>query len=103
VLADPRRVAVRSQSPHGWELYGPDDWTQANNLAADNPEQLAHLQQKFLLEAAKYKVFPLDDLHDLVSVSISADGGSNGSTQTWPDAPPSSEVTARCCLAAWAG
>ena len=44
-----------------WELYGPDDWTQAHDLAADNPEQLAHLQQKFLLEASKYKVFPLDD------------------------------------------
>ena len=44
-----------------WELYGPDDWTQAHDLAAENPEQLAHLQQKFLLEASKYKVFPLDD------------------------------------------
>ncbi len=44
-----------------WELYGPDDWTQAHDLAAENPEKLAHLQQKFLLEASKYKVFPLDD------------------------------------------
>ncbi len=44
-----------------WELYGPDDWTQAHDLAAEHPEQLAHLQQKFLLEASKYKVFPLDD------------------------------------------
>ena len=44
-----------------WELYGPDDWTQAHDLAAENPEQLTHLQQKFLLEASKYKVFPLDD------------------------------------------
>ena len=44
-----------------WELYGPDDWTQAHDLAAENPEKLGHLQQKFLLEASKYKVFPLDD------------------------------------------
>ena len=44
-----------------WELYGPDDWTQAHDLAAENPGKLAHLQQKFLLEASKYKVFPLDD------------------------------------------
>ena len=44
-----------------WELYGPDDWTQAHDLARDNPEKLAHLQQKFLLEGSKYKVFPLDD------------------------------------------
>ena len=44
-----------------WELYGPEDWTQAHDLAAEQPDQLAHLQRKFLLEAAKYKVFPLDD------------------------------------------
>lgn len=44
-----------------WELYAPDDWTQARDLAADEPQRLAHLQQKFLLEASKYKVFPLDD------------------------------------------
>ena len=44
-----------------WELYGPDDWTQAHDLAAENPEKLAHLQQKFVLEGSKYKVFPLDD------------------------------------------
>ena len=24
-----------------WELYGPDDWTQAHNIAADNPAKLA--------------------------------------------------------------
>ena len=44
-----------------WELYGPDDWTQANNLADENPEMLAHLQRLFLIEAGKYNVLPLDD------------------------------------------
>jgi arylsulfatase A-like enzyme len=44
-----------------WELYGPDDWTQAHDLAKDNPEKLAELQRLFLLEASKYNVFPLDD------------------------------------------
>ena len=44
-----------------WELYGPDDWTQAHDLAADDPEKLAELQQLFLSEAAKYNVLPLDD------------------------------------------
>ena len=44
-----------------WELYGPDDWTQANDLAAENPEMLAHLQRLFLIEAGKYNVLPLDD------------------------------------------
>ena len=44
-----------------WELYGPDDWTQAHDLAAEQPEKLAHLQRLFLIEAAKYNVLPLDD------------------------------------------
>ena len=44
-----------------WELYGPDDWTQAHDLAAENPEMLAHLQRLFLIEAGKYNVLPLDD------------------------------------------
>ena len=44
-----------------WELYGPDDWTQAHDLASKQPEKLHELQRLFLLEAAKYKVLPLDD------------------------------------------
>ena len=44
-----------------WELYGPDDWTQAHDLSAAQPEKLAVLQRLFLIEAAKYNVLPLDD------------------------------------------
>jgi arylsulfatase len=44
-----------------WELYGPDDWTQAHDIAAEQPERLAHLQRLFLIEAARYNVLPLDD------------------------------------------
>ena len=44
-----------------WELYGPDDWTQAHDLAAEEPAQLAKLQRQFLIEAGKYNVLPLDD------------------------------------------
>ena len=44
-----------------WELYGPDDWTQAHNLAQENPEKLAELQRLWLIEAVKYDVVPLDD------------------------------------------
>jgi arylsulfatase len=44
-----------------WELYGPDDWTQANDLAAEEPERLAELQRLFLIEATRYDVLPLDD------------------------------------------
>jgi arylsulfatase A-like enzyme len=44
-----------------WELYGPDDWTQSRNLAAEQPERLRELQRLFLIEASKYNVLPLDD------------------------------------------
>ena len=44
-----------------WELYGPDDWTQAHNLADKNPAKLAELQRLWLIEAVKYNVVPLDD------------------------------------------
>jgi arylsulfatase A-like enzyme len=45
-----------------WELYDTNtDWTQANNLADENPAKLAELQRLFLIEAAKYSVLPLDD------------------------------------------
>ena len=44
-----------------WELYGPDDWTQAHDLAAENPGKLAELQRLFMIEGARYNVFPLDD------------------------------------------
>jgi arylsulfatase A-like enzyme len=44
-----------------WELYAPDDWTQSNDLAAEQPEKLAELQRLFLIEATRYGVLPLDD------------------------------------------
>jgi arylsulfatase len=44
-----------------WELYGPDDWTQARDLSKDDPEKLRELQDLFLVEARKYNVLPLDD------------------------------------------
>jgi len=45
-----------------WELYDTNtDWCQAHDLAADQPEKLAELQQRFLDEARKYNVLPLDD------------------------------------------
>jgi hypothetical protein len=43
-----------------WELYYlPDDFTQAHDLAAENPEKLTELKELFWEEAAKYKVLPL--------------------------------------------
>ncbi|WP_036484093.1 arylsulfatase [Myxosarcina sp. GI1] len=44
-----------------WELYNlEEDFSQANDLAAENPEKLKKLQAKFVEEAQKYDVFPLD-------------------------------------------
>jgi arylsulfatase len=44
-----------------WELYAPEDWTQANDLSQEQPEKLHELQRLFLIEATKYNVLPLDD------------------------------------------
>jgi arylsulfatase len=45
-----------------WELYETTkDWTQARDVAAEQPERLRDLKQLFLIEAAKYYVLPLDD------------------------------------------
>jgi len=45
-----------------WQLYNIDeDFSQAHDLAAANPDKLAELQAVFDEEAAKYDVFPLDD------------------------------------------
>jgi arylsulfatase A-like enzyme len=45
-----------------WELYHIDeDFSQANDLAAKEPEKLRDLQDRFMAEAAKYNVLPLDD------------------------------------------
>ncbi len=44
-----------------WELYNiEEDFSQANDLAAKEPEKLKALQAKFVEEAKKYNVFPLD-------------------------------------------
>ena len=45
-----------------WELYDTNkDWTQARNIAKDNPQKLRELQRLWLIEATKYSVVPLDD------------------------------------------
>jgi len=45
-----------------WELYDTNtDWSQAHDLAKDQPEKLHELQRLWLIEATKYNVLPLDD------------------------------------------
>jgi len=44
-----------------WELYNiNEDFSQANNLAQQNPAKLKELQHAFEVEARKYNVYPLD-------------------------------------------
>ncbi len=43
-----------------WELYNiNEDYSQANDLAAKNPDKLREMQVRFYAEAAKYKVLPI--------------------------------------------
>jgi hypothetical protein len=45
-----------------WELYNvEEDFSQAYDLAAREPKKLRELQDRFMAEAAKYNVLPLDD------------------------------------------
>jgi hypothetical protein len=45
-----------------WELYNVDeDFSLANNLADKNPEKLEEMKKKFMEEAVKYNVLPIDD------------------------------------------
>jgi len=59
--------ALRPYAPGVWDpdadpaelYYLPDDFTQANDLAADHPGKVAELRELFWTEAEKYKVLPL--------------------------------------------
>jgi arylsulfatase len=45
-----------------WELYNiADDYSENNDLAAQNPDKLKELQGLFMEEAKKYQVLPLDN------------------------------------------
>jgi arylsulfatase len=45
-----------------WELYDCNkDWSQANDLSKQMPEKLHELQRLWVIEAARYKVLPIDD------------------------------------------
>jgi arylsulfatase len=45
-----------------WELYDTTkDWSQARDLSREMPDKLHELQRLWLIEAARYKVLPIDD------------------------------------------
>jgi arylsulfatase len=59
--------ALKPYAPGVWDpdagraelYYLPDDFSQAKDLAAENPEKVQELQDLFWAEAEKYKVLPL--------------------------------------------
>jgi arylsulfatase len=63
---------------YNWELYHlTEDYSQANDLAAKNPDKLAELKKVFEAEAAKFQVFPLDNtaIQRMFSAKPSATAG----------------------------
>lgn len=45
-----------------WELYHIDeDWSECHDLAAQRPDKLTELKERFWIEAGRYDVLPLDD------------------------------------------
>jgi hypothetical protein len=66
-----------------WELYNlTEDYSQNNDLAAKMPDKLHQMQELFLMEAAKYNVFPLDNsiLERLLTPRPSTTAGRNDFT-----------------------
>ncbi len=54
--------AMPPPDKYKWELYHiADDYSEFNDLAAQNPDKLKELQALFQKEAGKYQVFPLDN------------------------------------------
>jgi arylsulfatase len=66
-----------------WELYNlKEDYSQYNDLAAKMPDKLRDMKEAFLVEAAKYNVFPLDNsvLPRVLAPRPSATAGRTGFT-----------------------
>jgi arylsulfatase A-like enzyme len=53
--------AAPDPDDYQWELYNlADDFSQAKNVAKENPRKLLDMQSRFLIEAVRYNVLPLD-------------------------------------------
>jgi arylsulfatase A-like enzyme len=53
--------AAPDPDAYQWELYKlTDDFSQSKNVAKENAKKLLDLQSRFLIEAAKYNVLPID-------------------------------------------
>jgi len=71
-------VEMPPLNEYKWELYNiADDYSENNDLAAQNPDKLKELQSLFMDEARKYQVLPLDNsiLERLLAPRPSATAG----------------------------
>jgi len=58
----PSQTSKNAHTGYEWELYNvEEDFSQADNLADKHPEKLQSLKDRFIVEATKYNVLPLDD------------------------------------------
>ena len=78
----PGKRPSRTLAEDVWELYNVnEDFSETNDLAAQNPAKLKELQALFMKEAERNRVLPIDDRGS--SASIPAHGGPSG-----PDGRP---------------
>jgi arylsulfatase len=90
LLVDP---GMRAFDADVRELYdGATDYSQARDLAAEQPEMLAKLQRLWLIEATKYDVLPMDDrsgerLNPDLAGRRSSETAPNCSLPVWADCP----------------
>lgn len=60
VPGQPPGIATWTPDNDVWELYHLDeDWSQAHDLAAEQPEKLAQMREMFMVEAARNAVLPV--------------------------------------------
>jgi arylsulfatase len=81
----PQKLPKDIVNGYTWELYNlASDPTQADDIAAKNPEKLAEMQRIFMEEARKYNVLPLDNrsLARFLESRPSASGGRTKFTYT---------------------
>lgn len=73
-----------------WALFNlDDDFSEAQDLAADEPARLADLQQRWTAEAGRNSVFPMcDDLIARVGAMIPAPNGPGPRTVYYPESSP---------------
>src|SRR2546430_7605443 len=75
------RATMPALGDYHWELYNiAKDFSENNDLAAQQPDKLKEMQALFLTEPGKYQVFPLDN-SDFVRVLAPKPSATAGQTE----------------------